>query len=261
MIADGTDINLLSKEQITHLAKHYDALDYTPSLRSLLATAFGHMDFSGHSKMMLHQHLNDILLSQYSGEAALKYQLFKRASTKKLVAAFEIKVQNSRVDFLTVNGISTSYEIKSSLDNLDKLAKQATDYLQAFEYNYVVVDNRHLVKAVKMVPVSFGVLSFTRNRKTIHRIASPNHSIDPRVQLSMLTKKEVGKAFPSAANIDAICNHFSDASINNAFKEALKTRYRTRWNFLVQNKNEILPVDLQFFFNRNIQPSLIYQYG
>ncbi len=261
MIADGTDIGLLSKERITYLAKHYDTLDYAPSLRSLLTTAFVNMDFSCHSKMMLHQYLNDILLSQYSGEAALKYQLFKRAAKQNLVAAFEMRVQSSRVDFLTVNGVSTSYEIKSSLDNLDKLAKQAADYLQAFEFNYVVVDNRHLLNAIKMLPDSFGVLSFTANKKTIHRIASPNTVIDSCIQLNMLTKKELLKAFPGRSVVSEICNRFSNEVINSNFKETLKARYRNRWNFLVQNKDEILPIDLQFFFNRNIQPELIYQYG
>ena len=256
-----TESNQLNKEQISRLAKQYDALGYSSALRSLLATTFANMDFSGYSKMMLHQHLNDVLLAQYSGEAALKYQLFKRASSQKLVAAFEMRVQSSRVDFLTVNGVSTSYEIKSSLDNLDKLAKQAADYLQAFEFNYVVVDHCHLYKAMKIVPDSFGVLSFTANRKTIHRTASPNTVIDPRIQLNMLTKKELAKAFPGQSTISEICNRFSNEGINNNFKEILKERYRNRWNFLVQNKDEILPVDLQFFFNCNIHPDLIYRYG
>lgn len=252
---------VLSREQIRYLAKNYNTLEYSQTLRTLLNTVFNDIDFSCYSKVMLHRHLNDFLTTNYSGEFALKYLLFRRAATKRLVAAFETKVQSSRVDFITVNGVSTSFEIKSELDNLDKLAKQATNYVKVFEYNYVVIDARHKKKVLNILPPSYGIIHFSGGRQTIERKALFNKGIDQDAQLGMLNKKELRKAFNGYYNRSEIKNRFTDYAINDQLKEALKSRYRSRWNFLVKHRKDILPIDLQFFFNRNIDPELIYNYG
>lgn len=248
-------------EKINYLARKYNTLEYTQNMRTLLRTVFADVDFSKYSKPMLHRLFNDSLITHYNGEVSLKYQLFRRAVRKKLIAAFETRVQDSRVDFLTVNGVSVSFEIKSELDNLDKLAKQATNYIKVFEYNYVVIDTCHKKNVLQMLPPSFGVLRFAAGRRIIERQACPNTQIDPNAQLAALTKKELGSMFNGITSLSEIKNRFNDTIINEQFKEALRSRYRNRWNFLVTHRNEILPIDLQFFFNRNIEPALIYEYG
>jgi len=259
----GSFVNDLQipRKQIRHLAKNYNTLEYSPVLRSLLVSVFNDIDFSGFSKIMLHRYLNDSLIAHYAGEVSLKYQLFRRAARKNLVAAFETKVQNSRVDFLTLNGVSASFEIKSELDNLNKLMKQATNYVKVFEYNYAVIDARHKKNALQILPPSYGILSFTGGKRIVERIASTNSAIDPDAQLSMLTKKELCSGFNGFSSRCEVKNRFADHTINVKFKEALKSRYRIRWNFLVEHRNEILPIDLQFFFNRNIDPDLVYNHG
>lgn len=254
-----SDVRLL-REQTNFLARNYNILDFPNGLRSMLSQVFRDVDFSAYTKVMLHQHLNNCLVHNYNGEMALKYQLFRRASRKNLVGAFETRVQNSRVDFLTVNGVSASFEIKSELDNLEKLSKQATSYERVFEYNYVVVDSRHKKKAVVKLPSSFGILRFENGNRIVERPATHNTSIDPDTQLDMLTKKELMTWFDRNCCTE-IRNRISDEKINQQFKEALRSRYRTRWNFLVRHRQDILPVDLQFFFNRNIEPGLIYLNG
>jgi len=250
----------VSPEQIRYLAKNYNTLEYSEELRAMLKTVFKDVDFSKYSKIMLHRCLNDSLITKYAGEVALKYHLFCRAARKKLVAAFETKVQDSRLDFLTVNGVSISFEIKSELDNLDKLLKQSANYIKVFEYNYVVIDARHKKNALNMLPPSYGVWYFAGGKRIVERKALWNDCIDSNAQLNMLTKRELNKAFGLNSRME-IKNRFTDHAINEHFKEALKSRYRSRWNFLVQHRNDILPIDLQFFFNRNIDPDLIYNYG
>lgn len=248
-------------ERISFLAKNYNILEYSQSLRSLLTNIFNDIDFSCYSKVMLHQHLNDSLITHYNGEISLKYQLFRRAVRKKLVAAFETKVQDSRVDFLTLNGVSTSFEIKSKLDNLDKLAKQVANYAKVFEYNYLVIDACHKKSALQILPSSFGILRFAEGKRIVERQACPNQAIDPDAQLNMLTKKELITTFDGFNSRSEIRNRFSNQTINDQFKMALKSRYESRWNFMVKYRNEIFPIDLQFFFNRNIEPGLIYNHG
>lgn len=251
----------IQHNQARYLAKKYNTLEYSQELRSLLKKVFNDIDFSQYTKIMLHRYFNDYLVTNYAGEFALKYQLFNRAARKKLVAAFETKVESSRVDFLTLNGVSASFEIKSELDNLDKLIKQATNYVRVFEYNYAVIDPRHTKNVLKRLPQSYGILCFVNGKRIVERKASQSSDIDPNAQLNMLTKKELCAGFGGFNSHSKIKNRFSDHVINSQFKEILKSRYSNRWSFLVKHRNNILPIDLQFFFNRNIDPDLIYNHG
>lgn len=207
-----------------------------------------------------HQLINDIVISNYSGELVLKHHLFKHFYRKNVIAAFEMKVSSSRADFVTINGHTKSFEIKSALDNLVKLQKQAADYARVFDYNYVVIDQRHLSGVQETVPASFGIWSFSQKGiKKVHRPATLNTRIEPSLQLALLTQKELRQYFNEAGGIKHRIQHTYNApEINLRFRAALKRRYERRWNFLIDNHENILPIDIQFFFKRNIDPQLIY---
>jgi len=249
----------VDKKLITYLAKTYNPLDYSTKLTELISSIYPSVSFNQWEKIKLHQLVNDLVIHKYNGEQTLKYNLFQTFYKKKLIAAFEIKVNNSRADFLTINGHSNSFEIKSSIDNLCKLKRQALDYIKAFEYNYLVIDEKHLIHASELIPKSFGLWSFKKGRKKVHRDAILNKKIDAEVQISLLTKKELQLFFSEVGGIkQQIVRCFNDTEINYRFKSALKSKYEKRWNFLVKNVDTILPVDIQFFFKTNVDPSLIY---
>jgi len=250
--------SFLDLKTVREVIRNYSPLLYSPKLRSLLTAIYPNEEFAAIDKFGLHKRVNHILVEQYPGEQLLKYVLFDETRRRKLVGAYEIKVNRSRVDFLTINGVTTSYEIKSSLDNLSKLSKQCADYLLAFEYNNLVTHQKHLQAALKIVPKSFGILIFDGNKKTVYRKAELNESIDPGTQLSLLTKKELLVFFDGHNTVEAVLANYSNERINNLFKKALKERYMIRWQFIVRNFFKILPIDLQFFFNTNIEPQYIY---
>ena len=248
-----------NKQIIQGVIREYCTLDYSDKLITLLSRASPDENFSNFSKADLHRRLNDIMLVNYEGEEVLKYELFKQFFKKNIIAAFEIRVSNSRADFLAINGTSSSFEIKSSLDNLNKLSKQASDYLLAFEYNYIVIDEKHLKNSKDLIPQSFGIWSFKNGKKKVHRPASLNTEIDSEFQLRLLTKKELKSGFSSAnGNQKEILKKFSKEEINSKFKIQLKLRYQKRWHFLISHSETILPIDLQFFFNSNVDPQYIY---
>lgn len=251
----------INKQIIRQIAMDYDTLAYKTNLEKLLSGLYPEETLPPFSKYELHQQLNHILINHYKGEGQLKYTLFKEYVKKNIVAAFEIKVNNSRVDFLAVNGVSRSFEIKSELDNLCKLRKQSLDYASVFDYNYVVIDVRHLKNSQDLIPTDFGIWSFSNGRKKIHRHAKLNTSINPEMQLNLLTKKELKTGFTEEGGVrsEILKNNGSD-EINVRFKKLLKQRYSERWNFLISNSEAILPIDVQFFFNINIEPEVIYHY-
>jgi hypothetical protein len=249
-----------AEKTINALAKNYNILDYYVNLISSLKRVYPSENFDDYSKYELHKLFNDRLLEKYNGEEILKYKLFKHHIKKRnIVAAFEIKVNNSRVDFLTINGHTTSFEIKTELDTLYKLEKQMTDYMLAFEYNYLVVDRKHLKKAQELLPESYGLWCYENGKYKKQQEAAINNNINPEVQLSLLTKRELQENFPEQNGIlKDILISYDSSKINIRFKKILKNRYKDRWEFLISNQANILPIDTQFFFNTNILPNYIY---
>lgn len=239
------------------VVKKYRTLDYSQRLLELLSLVYPNENLAGLNKFDLHLRINEIAQGGGSSESTLKKYLFNYFSKKKVIAAFEIRVNDSRSDFLAINGHTYNFEIKSGLDNLTKLSRQATSYLKVFEFNHVLIDEKHLGNSLKLLPPSFGIWSFHDNKRKIYRPASLNDQIDHSVQLSLLTKKELNRYYKSASTNDILKSH-DGTTINRFFKDALKERYFNRWNFLVQHAPAILPIDLQFFFNRNIEPKYIY---
>src|SRR5687767_10296886 len=94
---------------IKFIAKNYNTLDYKPKLTELLIQIYPNENFDSLSKYELHKAINKAIVEKYKGELNLKYCLFQQFKKQNLVAAFEIRVNNSRADFLTINGRTTSF--------------------------------------------------------------------------------------------------------------------------------------------------------
>lgn len=246
-------------DNYTVLAKNYNVLLYSNKLKSIVCSLLGREDAFKMSKIELHNTINDALLKNYNGELTIKSFLVKEFIVKSVVAAFEIRVNSSRIDFLTINGNTTSFEIKSQIDNLQKLVKQVNNYNQVFEFNYIVIDEKHLSKALQIVPENYGIWIFDNSQKSIVRKALLNNNLNSIAQLQLLTKREMVKFF-SKNSIPEINSGFDGELINKKFKECLKHRYSGRWNYIKENHENIFPIDYQFFFNKNISPRIIYEY-
>jgi hypothetical protein len=240
------------------LARTYNILLYSKKLKILVGDLLGAENAQSMTKYELHSAINKALIDNYSGESSIKAFLVKEFLAKNVVASFEIRVKNSRVDFLTINGETTSFEIKSELDNLQKLSRQTENYSRVFEYNYIVIDRKHLARADTIIPDNYGIWIYSNNKKQVFRKAKKNLVLDSRMQLQLLTKKELQKTF-SETDREIIIENPPLESINLHFKQCLKERYFKRWEYLKIHQQSIFPIDYQFFFNKNVNPSIIYQ--
>lgn len=239
------------------LARSYNTLAYKAQLKSLLIAFYRDRSLESYSKRELHELVNQSLLEHYQGEEILKFKLAQQFKTADYVAAFEVRAKSSRADFLAINGETKCFEIKSKIDTLKRLEKQSSDYKDVFEFNTVVIDKSHLSAVENTIPEYYGIWYFECDIKYEHRVAKVSPYVDPSSQLSLLTKKELMVLF-STCNYNSILSNHCAETINTNFKTALKRRYETRWSFLVENWDKILPIDIQFFYNTNIQPELIY---
>lgn len=239
------------------LARSYNPLAYPEQLRKMLVAFYNDESLSSFSKADLHKKVNDDLLAHYHGEEILKFRLANYYRTRNYVAAFEVNAINSRADFLAINGNTRCFEIKSKIDTLSRLKKQAIDYKELFEFNTIVVDEKHIDQTLKIVPDYYGIWSFKKNRRISHRDATLSPDLNPEKQLNILTKKELKTLF-KIADKSEIKHNYNPEDINSLFKAGLKNRYHDRWHYILNNWESILPLDLQFFFNSNIAPHLIY---
>ncbi|WP_298737893.1 sce7726 family protein [uncultured Chitinophaga sp.] len=239
------------------LARSYNTLSYTNQLRGLLAAFFQTDKYKELTKYELAKTVNDVVFKHYDGEQILKYKLAKEFRNKKYVAAFEVKAKSSRTDFLVINGDTKSFEVKSKIDTLNRLNKQVSDYGDVFEFNTVVIDKVHLSNVIEIIPEYYGIWYFEGSKKIIYRTAEYSPKINATEQLGIFNKKELRLSFGSVDKDEILASNDS-AKINQKLKEMLKNRYFDRWSFVQSNWDKILPIDLQFFFNTNVKPEIIY---
>ncbi|MBX9722526.1 MAG: sce7726 family protein, partial [Candidatus Obscuribacterales bacterium] len=86
------------------------------------------------------------------------------------------------------------YEIKSSVDNLDRLPRQQKYYNQIFDKISIVADEKHVVKAVKLVPQWWGLIAASEgaNGTVLQEIwpARQNQEIDANALVQLLWRDE-----------------------------------------------------------------------
>jgi hypothetical protein len=68
-----------------------------------------------------------------------------------------------RVDVAVLNDEFHAFEIKSEGDNLDRLPKQQECYNKIFDRISLVVDERHVERAVAIVPRQWGLIAVSRS--------------------------------------------------------------------------------------------------
>lgn len=103
----------------------------------------------------------------------------------------EKSIGNSICDIMTVTDCLTGYEIKSDLDNYARLDEQVKQYNSFFDYNYIVVSQKHLQSVQDKVPDFWGIICILEDKVNVVRNASTNLWIKRRKQLSILWKLEL----------------------------------------------------------------------
>lgn len=101
----------------------------------------------------------------------------------RVLEEFPLMTDPVRVDMLLVDKRTVGIEIKSDFDSLKRLPHQIEGYDKIFDFNYLVVGNKLLSSAMKLLPGHWGVIlaQADKNGRTIlkHvRFAKNNSNID-----------------------------------------------------------------------------------
>lgn len=249
----------------------YSTLEPNHLLYETLVNTIDSSFINIHSVKNIREIYNSIILKYYPNEMCIKSSFINQIllKTKKHVTIFELPVGNSRVDLCKLNGSSIAYEIKTDLDNLQRLNKQLNDYLELFERAFVICSENKMIEVENFISSLCGIYVYSVTKRgtfkfTMYRDASKSQILNPEKQLEVLRKKELLDYF-SQSNFSnrhdiiayIIANH-SPETINHYFKRIIKFRYQEKWNFFRGIHKDILEIDYQWFYKNTANPKLIY---
>ena len=141
-----------------------------------------------------------VLKNEYRNEYYYKNTLLNKLllgvhSVNTTTALTEIPIAKSKADFVLINGKAVVYEIKTELDNLDRLENQINDYFKAFDHVAVVTYKENVTAIQKKIenigkPVGIYVVQRRGTIKTIQEPEVYRDALDAQILYKILRKPE-----------------------------------------------------------------------
>lgn len=129
----------------------------------------------------------------YYKNTLLNKLLLGKHSTRTTTALTELPVGKSKADFVLINGKAVVYEIKTELDNLDRLEGQLRDYYKAFTNVVVVTSEKNCKNVIERLNNSPSGVCVLTSRGTISErkpAIECYDSLSKNVMFKVLRKKE-----------------------------------------------------------------------
>ena len=116
-------------------------------------------------------------------------------SVNTTTALTEIPVGRAKPDFILINGKAVVYEIKTELDNFDRLENQINGYYKAFNHVAIVTCGENIEMAKRKIaeinkPIGLYILQKNVKIKTVMEPKEYNNDLDRDVIFSILRKRE-----------------------------------------------------------------------
>lgn len=140
-----------------------------------------------------------LLGESYRNEYFYKNTLFNKLllgvhTLNTTTALTELPVMSAKADFILINGKAVVFEIKTGLDNFERLDGQVRNYYRAFDHVALVTDIDNLFKVTNYpgLPLSVGIYLLQKNNrlKTIRKPLCWNNDLDKKAIFRILRKRE-----------------------------------------------------------------------
>lgn len=190
--------------------------------------------------------------------------LLGRHSINTTTALTQIPINKSKADFILINGKAVVYEIKTELDNFERLKNQINDYYKAFSHVCVVTCEEYYKKLIKILKNTNVGICILTNKNTLRFEKEPVadfSNITHKHLFKVLHKKEfedilleIFKKLPQATPAfyyDECYNWFESIPIMDAYKETL-IQLKKR-NKITKEEFNRVPYELKslMYFNSN----------
>lgn len=179
------------------------------------------------------------LAHNYKDEYYFKNEMLNQLVSSEDTAIVELPVSGSIADFIIVNDSATVYEIKTALDNFERLDSQISDYSRAFAKLAVVIPSEKLSSLLQKIDnPKIGIVLETDGRFSVYRepVADMSH-LSHRAMFGILRKPEYSAiikqwfgCLPEVSDFEyyeTCCVLFSKIPMSEAyplFADALKKR-------------------------------------
>ena len=179
------------------------------------------------------------LARNYKDEYYFKNEMLNQLVSSEDTAIVELPVSGSIADFIIVNDSATVYEIKTTLDNYDRLESQIFDYSRAFAKVCVVIPSEKLDSLLQKIDdPKIGIVMETDGQFSVYREPDTDMSyLSHWVMFGILRKTEYSAiikqwfgSLPEVSDFEyyeRCCALFSQIPISEAyplFADALKKR-------------------------------------
>ena len=190
--------------------------------------------------------------------------LLGRHSINTTTALTQIPINKSKADFILINGKAVVYEIKTELDNFERLKNQINDYYKAFSHVCVVTCEEYYKKLIKILKNTNVGICILTNKNTLRFEKEPVadfSNITHKHLFKVLHKKEfedilleIFKKLPQATPAfyyDECYNWFESIPIMDVYKETL-IQLKKR-NKITKEEFNRVPYELKslMYFNSN----------
>lgn len=185
---------IFSQSSLSSLLKNVEYSPYISVIRRYIQNPDGKTNLTLISE--IYRYLRNDYRNEYFYKNTLLNKLLtnnKKHSIKNTIALTEIPVARSKADFILINGKAEVYEIKTELDNFDRLLTQVIDYFYAFDHVSVVTCEENLTKIRSILNDSkVGIYFLDKNSELYQERASRKHieQLDHNVLFKILRKHE-----------------------------------------------------------------------
>ena len=144
----------------------------------------------------VYQELSKTYRNEYFyNNTLLNKRLLGIHSVNTTTALTEIPVGRAKPDFILINGKAVVYEIKTELDNFDRLENQINEYYKAFNHVAIVTYEKNIEMAKRKIaeinkPIGLYILQKNVKIKTVMEPKEYNNDLDRDVIFSILRKRE-----------------------------------------------------------------------
>lgn len=142
----------------------------------------------------IYQHLKKEYQNEYYYKNTLLNKLLLGIHSPRTTTALtEVPVGNSKADFILINGKAVVYEIKTALDNFDRLNGQLKDYYKAFSRVVVVTSENNFDYVQQRLQNSPAGICLLTKKNTLSVRKKPieyNEMLSKSIMFKILRKNE-----------------------------------------------------------------------
>lgn len=183
---------VFSRNTMKQIIDDGECQTYTAAIRRYV------VDYSDRTNGECISEIYQYLKRNYQNEYYYKNTLLNKLllgvhSPKTTTALTEVPVGNSKADFILINGKAVVYEIKTALDNFERLDGQLSDYYKAFSRVVLVTSESNFEEAQKRLkdtPVGICILT---SRGTLSMRKEPieyTEELSKSIMFKILRKEE-----------------------------------------------------------------------